>query len=154
HKEEFRRNQTAYLSVITLLRSPSQSDSAAARDHLLQLRKEIQDGSPFEEVAKRESSDTASGTKGGDLGEFGKGVMDPAFEKAAFSLPVGALSEPVLSAFGYHLIRVDSRKGDKVKAHHILIPIEITGKHRDDLDARADSLESLGADKVDPAEFD
>ncbi len=154
HKDEFKRNETAYLSAIALLRTPDASDTAAARDRALQLRKEIQDGTPFDEVAKRESSDTSSGAKGGDLGEFGKGVMDQNFEKAAFSLPIGTLSEPVLSAFGYHLIRVDSRKGDKVKAHHILIPIEIAGSHRDQLDAKADSLESLGAEKLDPAAFD
>lgn len=154
HQDEFKRPETAYLSQVELLRSPNQSDSAAARDRILQLRKEIQDGTPFDEVAKRESSDTVSGAKGGDLGEFGKGVMDPNFEKAAYSLPIGTVSEPVLSAFGYHLIRVDSRKGDKVKAHHILIPVEITGKHRDELDAKADSLESLGAEKLDPTALD
>jgi peptidyl-prolyl cis-trans isomerase D len=152
--DQFKRPETAYLSYVELLRSPDQSDTASARDHALQLRKEILDGSPFEEVAKRESADTASGAKGGDLGEFGKGVMDPAFERAAFSLPIGTVSEPVLSAFGYHLIKVESRSGGKVKARHILIPIEIVGAHRDQLDARADSLEALGADKVDPTALD
>ena len=76
-------------------RSPS--DSAAALARAERSRKEIHDGAPFAEVAKRESSDTVSGAKGGDLGEFKKGQMDPAFEKAAFSLPIGTLSEPVLS---------------------------------------------------------
>ncbi len=154
HKDQFKRPETAYLSYLQLLRSPDQSDTAAARDHALQLRKEILDGSPFQEVAKRESADTASGAKGGDLGEFGKGVMDPAFERAAFSLPIGTVSEPVLSAFGYHLIKVESRSSSKVKARHILIPIEIVGAHRDQLDARADSLEALGAEKVDPMALD
>jgi len=154
HQNEFKRPETAYLSLVELVRVPDQSDTAAARDRILQLRKEILGGSPFEEVAKRESADTASGAKGGDLGEFGKGVMDPAFEKAAFSLPLNTVSEPVLSAFGFHLIKVESRSGTKVKARHILIPIEITGKHRDELDARADSLESLGAEKLDPAALD
>jgi peptidyl-prolyl cis-trans isomerase D len=64
------------------------------------------------------------------------------------------VSEPVLSAFGYHLIKVEKRAGAKVTARHILIPIEITGHHRDELDARADSLESLGAEKLDPAALD
>ncbi len=154
HKDEFKRPQTAYLSYVSLLRSADASDTAAARNQALRLRQEIIDGSPFDEVAKRESSDTASGAKGGDLGEFGKGVMDPAFEKAAFSLPIGTVSEPVLSAFGFHLIKVESRSAAKAKARHILIPIEITGAHRDQLDARADSLEALGADKLDPAALD
>ena len=60
----------------------------------------------------------------------------------------------MLSAFGYHLIKVEKRSGGKVTARHILIPIEITGQHRDQLDARADSLESLGAEKIDPAALD
>jgi peptidyl-prolyl cis-trans isomerase D len=154
HQDEFKRPATAYLSYVELLRSPDQSDTAAAREHVLRLRKEIIDGTPFEEVAKRESADTASGAKGGDLGEFGKGAMDPAFEKAAFSLPLGTVSEPVLSSFGFHLIKVESRTGTKVKARHILIPIEITGAHRDQLDARADSLEALGAERLDPAALD
>ncbi|HWA59429.1 MAG TPA: peptidyl-prolyl cis-trans isomerase [Gemmatimonadales bacterium] len=154
HRDEFKRPETAYLSYVALLRAPDASDSAAARTRALELRKEIVDGSPFEEVAKRESSDTVSGARGGDLGEFGKGAMDPAFEKAAFSLPIGTVSEPVLSQFGYHLIKVESRTATKVKARHILIPIEITGTHRDQLDARADSLEALGADKLDPAALD
>jgi len=154
HRDEFKRPETAYLSYVELPRFPDQSDTTAAREHALQLRKEILDGAPFDEVAKRESADTVSGAKGGDLGEFGKGVMDPAFEQAAFSLPIGTVSEPVLSAFGYHLIKVESRNGNKVKARHILIPIEIIGAHRDRLDARADSLETLGAEKSDPMALD
>ncbi len=154
HREEFKRPATAYLSYVEILRTPDASDTAAAQQRALDLRKEILAGSPFEEVAKRESADSTAAKQGGDLGEFGKGTMDPAFERAAFTLPIGALSEPVLSAFGYHLIKVEKRVGAKVRARHILIPIEITGTHRDALDARADSLESLGADKLDPGALD
>ncbi len=154
HKDEFKRPATAYVSYVEMMRVADASDSAAARERVVRLREEILGGAPFAEVAKRESSDTVSGNQGGDLGEFGKGAMDPAFEKAAFSLPVGTLSEPVLSASGYHLIKVASRKGDKVTASHILIPIEIQGAHRDALDARADSLESLGADRLEGAALD
>jgi peptidyl-prolyl cis-trans isomerase D len=154
HRDEFKRPATAYLSYVEIVRAADASDSAAALRRTEDLRKEILAGSPFAEVAKRESADSGSAVKGGDLGEFGKGTMDPAFERAAFSLPIGTLSEPVLSAFGYHLIKVDKRAGAKVSAHHILIPIEIAGAHRDQLDARADSLESLGAEKLDPSALD
>lgn len=154
HKDQFKRPATAWLSYIEVLRLADASDSAAARQRILDLRKEIADGAPFDEVARRESADSVSAQQGGDLGEFGKGVMDPEFERAAFSLPVGQVSEPVLSAFGYHLIKVEKRAGGKVRARHILVPIEITGRHRDELDARADSLELFGAEKFDPADFD
>jgi peptidyl-prolyl cis-trans isomerase D len=69
-------------------------------------------------------------------------------------LPLKTLSKPVLSQFGYHLIEITSRKGNKVKGRHILLPIEVTGSHRDHLDAQADSLESLGAERTDPAALD
>ena len=154
HPAEFKRPATAWLSYVELLRATDHSDSVAAHDRAAVLRKEILDGAPFDEIAKRESADSVSGTKGGDLGQFGKGSMDPAFERAAYSLPVGTVSEPVLSAFGYHIIKVESRSGGKVRARHVLIPIEITGAHRDLLDARADSLESLAAGKLDPAALD
>jgi peptidyl-prolyl cis-trans isomerase D len=154
HKDDFKRPATAYLSYVEVLRFPDASDTAAARQRAEGLRKEILAGAPFAEVAKRESSDSVSAKQGGSLAEFGKGAMDPAFEKAAFSLPIGQVSEPVLSAFGFHLIQVEKRSGTKVTARHILIPIEITGHHRDALDARADSLESLGAEKLDPAALD
>ncbi|MDH4078085.1 MAG: SurA N-terminal domain-containing protein, partial [Acidimicrobiia bacterium] len=127
HRDDFKRPATAFMSYVSLPRFPDASDSAAALERVGALRQEILDGAPFSEVATRESADSVSAAKGGDLGEFGRGSMDPAFEKAAFGLPVGAVSEPVLSAFGYHLIKVEKRSGDKVSARHILIPVEITG---------------------------
>ncbi len=154
HPDEFKRPAVAFLSYVEILRVADARDSIAARQRALGLRKEILAGAPFNEVATRESSDSASAQQGGDLGEFGKGAMDPAFERAAFSLPLGEVSEPVLSAFGYHLLKVEKRTAGKVRARHILIPVEIVGEHRDELDERADSLELLGAEKFDPAALD
>ena len=74
------------------------------------LRKKLQDGANFDELAKAESDDSGSGAQGGSLGSFGRGQMVPTFEAAAFSLPVGTLSEPVKSPFGYHLILVSDHK--------------------------------------------
>jgi len=74
------------------------------------IRKKLADGGDFDAIAKAESDDVGSGTKGGDLGTFGHGRMVPAFETVAFSLPVGQLSEPVKSQFGYHIIQVQSRQ--------------------------------------------
>jgi len=71
------------------------------------LRVKILAGAKFTEVAQAESDD-GSGANGGDLDTFGHGAMVPEFEKAAFALPVGQVSEPVRSAFGYHLILVET----------------------------------------------
>ena len=146
--------RTSYLSFVALPRLTTAADTAAARARADSVRAEIAGGAPFAEVARRESSDSASAAQGGDLGEWTKGAMDAAFDSAAFSLPLNTLSQPVLSQFGYHLIEVTSRKGDKAKGRHILIPIEVAGAHRDQLDAQADSLEKLGAEKADPAALD
>jgi peptidyl-prolyl cis-trans isomerase D len=154
HLDEFERPATAYLSFVALPRRTTPADSAAARARADTVRAEIVGGAPFAEVARRESSDSVSAARGGDLGEWTRGAMDAAFDSAAFKLPLNTISQPVLSSFGYHLIEVTSRKGDKAKGRHILIPIEVAGAHRDQLDAQADSLEKLGADKSDPAALD
>jgi peptidyl-prolyl cis-trans isomerase D len=154
HLDEFERPATAYLSFVALPRRTTAADTAAARARADSVRAEIAGGAPFADVARRESSDSVSAARGGDLGEWTRGAMDAAFDSAAFKLPLNTLSQPVLSNFGYHLIEVTSRKGDKAKGRHILIPIEVSGAHRDQLDAQADSLEKLGADKSDPAALD
>lgn len=75
-----------------------------------EIRKRISGGEDFADVAKKESDDSGSGAAGGDLGTFGRGQMVPPFEQAAFSLPVGELSEPVKSQFGYHVIQIKEHK--------------------------------------------
>lgn len=154
HLNEFKRPRTAYLSFVALPRTTTAADTTAVRARADSARQEILGGAPFADVARRESGDSASAVKGGDLGEWTKGSMDPAFDSAAFNLPIGKVSQPVLSQFGFHLIEITSRKGKKAKGRHILFPIEVTGAHRDQLDAQADSLEHLGADRADPAALD
>ncbi|HEU5303308.1 MAG TPA: peptidylprolyl isomerase, partial [Gemmatimonadales bacterium] len=154
HQDEFKRPRTAFLSYVALPRLATASDTAAIRTRADSARQEILGGAPFAEVARRESADSASAAKGGELGEWTRGSMDPAFDSAAFALPLRTVSRPVLSQFGYHLIEVTSRTGKKARGRHILFPIEVTGAHRDRLDAQADSLEQLGADRTDPAALD
>ncbi|HEV7425031.1 MAG TPA: peptidylprolyl isomerase [Thermoanaerobaculia bacterium] len=72
------------------------------------LRKQILAGGNFEELAKKESDDTGSGARGGDLGSFGHGQMVPEFEQAAFSAKVGEVTPVVKTQFGYHIIKVEA----------------------------------------------
>ncbi len=154
HRDDFRRERTAFLSFLAVDKQVNASDSASALARAEALRAEILGGAPFAEVAQRESSDTVSGSRGGDLGEWTRNTFDPAFESAAFRLPLNTVSEPVLTPFGYHLIEITSRKGDTISGRHILVPIELAGSHRDLVDARADSLELLAADRLDRAALD
>ncbi len=154
HQDDFKRPATAFLSFVALPRLTTAADTAAARARADSARQEIAGGAPFADVARRESSDSVSAARGGDLDEWTRGSMDPAFDSVAFKLPLNTVSQPVLSQFGFHLIEITSRKGTKAKGRHILIPIEVSGAHRDKLDAQADSLERLGADHADPAALD
>lgn len=70
----------------------------------------LSQGADFSKAAQDYSLDTGSGASGGDLGWFGKGVMVPEFEAAAFSQPVGEIGQPVQSQFGYHIIQVLGRE--------------------------------------------
>ena len=72
-----------------------------------ELRKQLAAGGNFEEIAKKESDDTGSGTRGGDLGSFGRGQMVEEFEKAAFAAKPGELTPVIRTQFGYHIIKVD-----------------------------------------------
>jgi len=141
NRDEFQRPISARFAMAVLPKAASAADSTAARDRAAALRAEIAGGASFPEVAQRESADPGSRDRGGDLGLFRRGQMVPAFDDAAFSLPVGQLSQPVQSQFGYHLIEVQERDGDEARARHILIPIERSEESLDRLYARADSLE-------------
>ena len=154
HQDDFKRSRTAFLSFVALPRLTNASDTAFAKARADSAKAAILSGEPFADVARRESSDSVSAAAGGDLGEWTKGSMDPAFDSAAFAMPLKKVSQPVLSQFGFHIIEITSRKGNKAKGRHILIPIEVAGEHRDHLDAEADSLERLAAEREDPAALD
>jgi peptidyl-prolyl cis-trans isomerase C len=75
-----------------------------------EVRAKIVAGAKFEDQAKIESDDTGSGENGGDLGTFGAGQMVPEFDEVVFKAPVGQVTEPIKTAYGYHLILIEERK--------------------------------------------
>ncbi|WP_106498103.1 peptidylprolyl isomerase [Lentibacillus sp. Marseille-P4043] len=74
------------------------------------VEKKLDEGGDFAKLAKEYSTDKATAEKGGDLGYFSVGKMDPAFEDAAYSLEKGEISDPVKSQFGYHIIKVTDKR--------------------------------------------
>ncbi|WP_229379465.1 peptidylprolyl isomerase [Fibrella forsythiae] len=99
------------------------ADTLAAYQLALATRKRLQDGEPFATVAKQVSKDPTVSRNGGDLGYFSVFQTIYPFENAAYQLPVGSLSAPVRTRFGYHLIQVNDRRPSrgKVQVAHILV---------------------------------
>ena len=95
--------------------------NAAALAQSKDIKQQIDAGADFATLAKKYSADS-SAAQGGDLGYFKKGDNDAAFDAAAFSLKVGQVSQPVLTQYGYDIIKVTDIKGDgTIRASHILI---------------------------------
>lgn len=77
-------------------------------DECLKLKTDIEGGADFAEIAKQHSQ-CPSGQQGGDLGEFGPGMMVKEFDEVVFSAPVNTLQGPIKTQFGYHLLEVTKR---------------------------------------------
>ncbi|HEY7530875.1 MAG TPA: peptidylprolyl isomerase [Gemmatimonadota bacterium] len=113
---------TVRIRELDVLVKPTSEERERARAVADSLVTELRNGADFAELAGEFSGDPASAERGGDLGYFRRGVMVPAFEDAAFAIDsVGGLVGPVESRFGWHVIRLDDRQGDEIKARHILV---------------------------------
>lgn len=154
HAKEFERPGRAVLSLVSIPRIPNAADSAASLARAQALRDEIVKGAKFEDVARRASDDTVSGSLGGDLGKGAKGRFVPEFDEAAYKLAPGQLSAPVRTSFGWHLIRVDSRKGDTLSLRHILVKISQSDSSAVVTDRQADELARLAAGALEAQKFD
>ena len=154
NKKRFERPGRAVVSLLTVPRAVTAADSADAKRRIDAIRTEIVGGAKFEDVAKRSSTDTISGADGGSLGKGGKGRFTPKFEEAAYALKVGEISQPVLTPFGWHIIRVESRQGDTLDLRHILVNIAQSDSSATRTDRRADSLASKAGSQEDPKAFD
>jgi peptidyl-prolyl cis-trans isomerase D len=154
NKKDFEKPARAVVSVLAIPRAVSAADSAAVRNHILALRDSIIKGAKFEDIAKAESSDSASASQGGFLGRGVRGRFVPEFENVAFSLKPGELSQPVLTQFGYHLIKVDEHKGDTIAVRHILLPITQSDSAATATDRRADELSRIAASSDKPGVLD
>lgn len=135
----------AEVEVAQLIVKPPVSAEAKeyAREQLLILRERIMSGEKFEKLARAYSQDPGSKENGGLLPEFGRGEMVPEFERMAFKLKPDSVSQVFESPFGYHIMKVIRRKGEKVVAAHILIRPENTSADLAQARARIDSVYNM-----------
>ncbi len=120
HRDQYHVPEQVKVSHI-LIKTPlpgtdgkvDEKGAAEAQRRAEDLLKQVKGGANFEELAKKYSEDPGSAKQNGSLGWIGKGQTVPEFEKTAFSLPKGQISDLVKSSYGFHIIRVD----DKQDAH-------------------------------------
>jgi peptidyl-prolyl cis-trans isomerase D len=167
HRDQYRVAEQAKVSHI-LIKTPlpgpdgkvDEKGVAEAQRRAEDLLKQLKGGAKFEDLARKYSEDPGSAKEGGSLGWIGRGRTVPEFEKAAFSLPKGQISDLVKSSYGFHIIRVDDRQDahmktlDEVKGE--IEPIlkqqkaqQIAQKQADDLlqQAKAQGLDAAAAAK-------
>ena len=138
-------NRPATISFRQIVIAPRPSPAAKARTRaqadsiVLELRR----GADFATAAKRFSQDPGSKDQGGSLNWFRRGVMVPEFERVAFALKPGVVSDPVESPFGYHIIQVERVQPGEVQARHILLIPQIDSVHVDSARALADSVRGM-----------
>jgi peptidyl-prolyl cis-trans isomerase SurA len=146
-------NQVAGVHLWTILYPVelSQSTTDSVMHFAESLSDSIAAGASFEDLARRYSSD-GSASSGGDLGWFGRGVMVPEFERAAFGLAKGEVSGVVRTQFGLHLIKSLDRDGNRVHAEHILLRIRYSPEDLEqalskarEIRARLEAGEDFGA---------
>jgi peptidyl-prolyl cis-trans isomerase D len=167
HRDQYRTPEQVKVSHI-LIKTPlpgpdgkvDDKGVAEAQHRAEDLLKQLKGGAKFEDLAKKYSEDPGSAKEGGSLGWVGKGRTVAEFEKAAFSLPKGQMSDLVKSSYGFHIIRVDDKQAahmktlDEVKGE--IEPVlkqqktqQIAQKQAEDLlqQAKAQGLEAASAAK-------
>jgi len=122
HREQYRVPEQVKVSHIWIKMPLPGADGkvddkavAEAQHRADDLLKQIKAGAKFEDVAKKYSEDPGSANVGGSLGWIGRGQMAPEFEKAAYALPKGQISDVVKSVDGFHIVRVDDKQDAHVK---------------------------------------
>jgi peptidyl-prolyl cis-trans isomerase SurA len=108
--------------MVKLPANPAPSDTLKAYNRIMDIRKRILSGESFEKIAMEESEDPSAKQNAGRLGWFSAFMMVFPFENAAYNTPVGALSMPVKSKYGYHLIKVNALRPamGEIKIAHIM----------------------------------
>ena len=110
--------------------SPSEESAKKTELKALSIVEEINGGLSFEKAAKKYSEDPGSKDNGGYLGFVPRGTFVKEFEKAAFTLALNTVSDPIKTQFGFHIIEVLDRSGEKIGVRHILLRTEVTDEDK------------------------
>lgn len=114
-------NAEVEVGQIVILSKATIAQKQEAKEKAEAIRADLLNGSGFELQALLYSTDPGSANNGGDLGWVQRGVFVPDFEAVAFRLKENEISEVVETEYGYHIIQLLEKKGNRIKARHILI---------------------------------
>ena len=103
--------------LIKVNRAASKNEIKKARQKLEKILKRAKKGEVFTKLATEFSEDPGSKTKGGDVGYFSKGRMAPEFEKTAFALKKGEISDIIQTNFGFHIIKLEDKKEESIRPY-------------------------------------
>ena len=130
-------------------------DDAAVKKQAEDLAKQAKAGADFAALAKKHSQDDSNNTKGGDLDFFGRGAMVPEFDKVAFSLQPGQISDVVKTEFGYHVIKVtEKRAASQRPLAEVQAQIEDQIKWQRAQDQAQRTADDVAAQMKKPGDFD
>ena len=145
--DEFEELEKRHISFVSWPKTASLEDTNRTKQEALEIIENYKNGTDFSVLANIHTQDPGNqiapdSGRGGDLGWFEKGQMVKSFEDAAFKGRRGSVVGPVLSQFGYHIIKIDSIKNrgknnHQVKARHILLKVELGQKTRSELRRKA-----------------
>lgn len=130
-------------SQIVIYPKVSEQEKQAIKDRLNGYRDRILKGSKFSTLAAMYSDDEASAKKGGELGFFSRGDMVSEFENMAFSLQPGEISPVFETKYGYHIIQMIERRGDRVNCRHILLQPKVSTTQLYNAKLKLDSIKAL-----------
>ena len=133
---------------ITVLPVITEQEDMEVKSKLREFKRRVENGENFATLAVLYSEDPGSARNGGEMDYVGRAMLDPAFATEAFNLKIGAVSKVVRSEFGYHIIQLIDKRGEKIKCRHILIRPKIDPKELDKAKGRIDSLVSFIAKKT------
>ena len=125
---------------LTMLPSITEKQDLEVKAKLRDFKKRIENGDNFATLAIMYSEDPGSARNGGEMDYVGRAMLDQTFATEAFNLKPNQVSKVVRSEFGYHIIQLIDRKGEKIKCRHILIRPKIDAKELDLAKQRVDSI--------------
>ena len=128
------------IAQVTIVPKVSEQAEKDAIDRLNQLRDRILNGSSFATMAILYSEDPGSNRNGGEYKGIKRGVFVKEFEAIAFNLRPGEISKPFKTEFGYHIVQLQTKRGEELDLRHILIKPKVEQKDLDDAKALLDSL--------------